>query len=226
MKQILPILAFVPLFGIFHAYAQSEWESPFDGASHLDFYFDFEEEADPEEVFEFGSGNILKINGKDQPNGYIQTLDEYENYEIEFDWHWPDEPGNSGILIHSNSDPAWSIWPESIEIQLQYENVGDFWLLNSKLEVEEEQMPIKSKDRDRRLRLKVEKLYDKLEDKPERWNSMHIVAKDDTIKVFINDELVNEGKNASRTSGYITIQAEGADLEIRNFRIRELDSDE
>lgn len=223
MKQFILSLTLLSTFGCPFLNAQGEWESIFDGAKHFDFYFDFEEEAEEEEVFEFEDGDILKINGKDQPNGYIQTLDEYENYEIKFDWRWPDEPGNSGILIHSSSDTAWSIWPESIEIQLQHENAGDFWLMNSDLDVEEEQMPTKSKERDRRLRLKVERFYDKLEDKPDRWNEMHIVAEEDSIKVYINDELVNEGKNASRTSGYITIQAEEADLEIRNFRIRELE---
>lgn len=206
------------------------WIQLFKDTDHNDFYFDFLEEAAPEDVFEFKADGTLLIKGKDNPEGYIQTLDEYEDYEIKFEFRWPDEPGKSGIQIHGTSDTAHSIWPESIEIQLEPEHSGDFWLLNNKIEVEEEQMPKKAAERNRRIRLTPKptvreygKPKKKLEKAPDQWNAMHIVAKGDNIKVYLNEKLVNEGKEASAKSGFITIQAEEANIEIRNFRIRELE---
>ncbi|MDQ8201917.1 DUF1080 domain-containing protein [Pelagicoccus sp. SDUM812003] len=203
--------------------AEENWEPFFEGYTHDDFYFAFEEEdVDPEEVFIFKDDSGLLIKGADHPNGYIQTLDEYENYELKLEFRWPDEPGNSGIQLHSTSYTSFSIWPECIEVQLEHENVGDFWLMNHKIEVEEEsQIPEKATERNRRT-----KLEDDLEKKPGEWNEMLITAKKDTIKVMLNGELVNKGTDASVSSGFITIQAEGADIEFRNVAIRLIEDDE
>ncbi|MDQ8184391.1 DUF1080 domain-containing protein [Pelagicoccus sp. SDUM812002] len=212
------------------AAAQDDWTYLFKDTDLNEFYFDFLEETEPEDVFEITADGTLVIKGEDQPEGYIQTLDEYEDYEIKFEYRWPDEPGKSGIQIHSTSDTAHSIWPESIEIQLEPDHSGDFWVLNNTIDVEEEQMPDKAAERNRRIRLTPKpeprefgKPKKDLEKEPDEWNAMHIVTKGDTIKVYLNDKLVNEGKNASATSGFITIQAEESNIEIRNFRLRELE---
>ncbi|EDY81750.1 conserved domain protein [Verrucomicrobiia bacterium DG1235] len=229
MKKFLLTKALLILGFAANLPAQGDtWTNLFKDALHEDFYFDFLEEAEPEDVFEFKDDGILLIKGKDQPEGYIQTLDEYSNYEIELEWRWPDEPGNSGIQIHSTSDTSFSIWPECIEIQIESENIGDFWLKNTDIEVAEEQMPNKAADRNRRLKLKREKKFGEdwkkeLENKAGQWNQMRIIAEEDTIKVYLNSELVNEGTSVSRTSGYITFQAEESNIEFRNVRIRELD---
>lgn len=219
MKRFPSCLLLLPL--LFHSVliAEEEWTYLFEGATHGDFYYDFLEDADPEEVFEFTDDKGLLIKAKDNPEGYIQTLDEYSDYELAFEWRWPEEEGESGVLIHSSIDPAYSVWPESIEIQIKPEEVGDFWLLNRQLEVTDEQKPKKAAERDRRLKLK-----DKGKEKKKgEWNSMRILAEGDTVKVYLNDELVNEGTGASATSGYITLQAQGSDIEFREFRLRQLE---
>ncbi|MBD5782275.1 DUF1080 domain-containing protein [Pelagicoccus sp. NFK12] len=211
------------------ANADDGWTYLFQDTDLNEFYFDFVEETEPEDVFEIKSDGTLSIKGEGKPEGYIQTLDEYENYEIKFEYRWPAKPGKSGIQIHSTSDTAHGVWPESIEIQLEPERSGDFWVLNTTIDVEEEQMPSKSAERNRRIRLTPKpeprdygKPKKKLEKEPDQWNAMHIVAEGDTIKVYLNEKLVNVAKNASVSSGFITIQAEESDLDIRNFRIREL----
>jgi hypothetical protein len=212
------------------ATAQEGWTYLFKDTDLEEFYFDFIESTEPEDVFELEPDGTLVIKGEGQPEGYIQTLDEYENYEIKLEYRWPGEPGKSGIQIHSTSDTAHSIWPESIEIQLEPGRSGDFWVLNNSIDVEEEQLPNKAAERNRRIRFTPKpeprdygKPKKEVEKDPEQWNAMHIVAEDDTIKVYLNEKLVNEARNASASSGYITIQAEESNLEIRNFRIRQLD---
>ena len=212
------------------ASADEGWTYLFRDVDLEEFYFDFVESAEPDEVFEIKADGTLLIKGEDNPEGYLQTLDEYENYELMFEYRWPGEPGKSGIQIHSASSTAHGVWAESIEIQLEPERSGDFWVLNNSIDVEEEQMPDKAAERNRRIRLTPEpeprnygKPKKELEKDPDQWNAMRIVADEDTIKVYLNGKLINEGKNASATSGFITIQAEESNLEIRDFRIRQLD---
>lgn len=230
MKTRLISLAAATLSIASFTTAADGWTYLFKEMPLEEFYFDFIESAEPEDVFEIKPDGTLIVKGEGQPEGYIQTLDEYENYEIKFEFRWPGEPGKGGIQIHSTSDTAHGIWPESIEIQLEPERSGDFWVLNNSIDVEEEQMPQKAAERNRRIRLTPKpeprnygKPKKKLEKDPEEWNAMHIVAEADTITVFLNEKLVNVGKNASVTSGFITIQAEESNLEIRNFRLRELE---
>lgn len=202
--------------------AEAEWIHLFEDAEHGDFYFDFLEETDPEEVFEFKADGTLSIKGEDQPIGYLQTLDEYSDFELELEWRWPDEPGEGGVHIHSSDFPARLIWPESLKIDLSHEKAGDFWLFNTEIEVEESQMPLKAAERDRRLRLTDVKNREP-EKKPGQWNRMRIVAKGDTVEVHLNDKLVNEGKACSREAGYLTFAAEESNLELRKVRLRELE---
>lgn len=217
---------------------EDEWTYLFEDARYDDFYFDFLEETDPKEVFEFTDERGLRINGKDHPIGFLQTLDEYSNYELEFEWRWPEDANQSGVLLHSSNFPYMEIWPESIEVDLEEDKVGDFWLHGAELEVTEDQMPTKAADRDRRLRLKVEKKKSYLDDndadrskaktkgeekKPGEWNRMRIVAKDEIVQVYLNDGLVNEGKEPSLTSGFLTFKSEESDIEFREVRLRELE---
>jgi len=221
MKVIRPFILLALLLTASRLHA-GEWTDLLAETSHGDYYFDFEEEADPEEVFKFEPEGSLLIAGSGQPNGYLQTLEEYANYELEFEWRWREEPGNSGVLIHSSVDTAFGVWPECIEVQLQFDRVGDFILMNTELEVEESQLPESGRHRFRRNRLPAESLYASLESEPKSWNKMRILAEGSSLSVFINDTLVNRGTEAGRRSGYITFQAEGSDLELRGVRLREL----
>lgn len=207
----------------------AEWEYIFKDVYFDDFYFDFIEETEPSKVFAIDESGTLTISGEDNPEGYLQTLDEFENFELAFAFRFPDGNGKSGVIIHSSTDTAHSIWPEGIEIQLEPEKTGDFWLLNNEIEVEESQLPSKAAERNRRLRLPPPKvtyttahLVKEREHPPEEWNEMRILAEKDNVKVYLNDILINEGKNASVSAGYITIQAEESNLEIKDFRIRSL----
>lgn len=218
MKKLATTL--LSLFAIAFASAEEEWTYLFNDPEANEFYYTFLEDTEPEDVFKFQENGNLLIEGKDKSIGFIQTLDEYSSYEIETDWRWPGEPGNSGIQLHSTSFPNYSIWPESIEVQIEHENVGDFRLLNMKLEVEkEEQMPKKSSERRKRY-----KLLD-AEKEPGEWNSLRIVVKEKEITIYLNDKLVNKGTDPSSTSGYITIQSEESNIEFRDFKIREIEDD-
>lgn len=196
--------------------AEGDWKPFFSETSLEELYFAFEEDAKPEDIFELRGEEGLVVKGKGKPAGYLQTLDEFENYEITFDWRWSDEPGNGGVMLHCDADPYKSIWTHGIEIDLKHQNAGDFWLNGSKLEVQKDQMPGTTAERERR-----KKLVDAEKEKG-LWNQMRIVAKDDTLEVHLNGKLVNKATATKPKSGFITFMAQKANLEFRSIRLREL----
>ena len=217
-KLILPFVLVATLPSAL--FAADEGTNLFKDAKYDDFYFSFIEDDDPKEVFVIGSDGSLIVKGKDHSEGYLQTLDEYANYELHFEWRWLDsKPGDSGVMIHCDADPYKSIWPHGIEIQIAEDTTGDLWLMGNKATVDDERIPEKSAERDRRKR--IEGLDAGKEKKTGAWNEMRIVAKDDTLKVYLNDKLINEATELKPASGYITIKAEESNVEFRDFRIKE-----
>jgi hypothetical protein len=51
------------------------------------------------------------------------------------------------------------------------------------------------------------------------WNNMVVEARGNTIKVWVNGDLVNEGTNATASSGQLALQAEGTEVEFRKVEL-------
>jgi len=49
-----------------------------------------------------------------------------------------------------------------------------------------------------------------------------VQARGDTVKVFVNGDLVNEAWDCSASSGAICLQAEGTPIEYRKVQLRPL----
>jgi hypothetical protein len=56
----------------------------------------------------------------------------------------------------------------------------------------------------------------------EEWNAWSIIAQGDKATFWCNGQLAWEGTGLAPAKGYIGFQAEGAAMEFRNLRIREL----
>ncbi|MEX0702818.1 MAG: DUF1080 domain-containing protein [Planctomycetales bacterium] len=154
------------------------------------------------------------LHCKGRPNGYIRTKDEYENYELHVEWRWPGQGGNNGVLVHTSTPGALGIWPKSIEVQLAAGNAGDFWVIGTDLDVENEAE--RKKDR-RHINL-----TDDSEKPLGEWNAMDITCKGDEIIVKVNGTLVNHATNCSVTKGAVTLQSEGTPIEFRNIHLMPL----
>lgn len=53
----------------------------------------------------------------------------------------------------------------------------------------------------------------------EKWNKLEVVCEGDTITTTVNGKIVNKGRNASPTLGFLAIQSEGAEVEFRSWII-------
>ncbi len=181
--------------------------------------YDVLDGTDPAEIYSIKDG-VLLVRGKGKSNAVIRTEKEFSNYELKWEWRWPNEPGNSGCLIYCSSPRERNVWPKSLEVQMASENAGDFIHIGETIEVTEAQILKDLPPESWKHRLRVN-LTDGSEKEPGEWNKGHLIVKDGSVMVYINGELVNKGWDASATKGAICFQAERADIDYRNIKIKE-----
>jgi hypothetical protein len=154
-----------------------------------------------------------------EPRGHLITNEEYENYRLEIEYRFPGEPGNGGVLIHASEPRAlYEMFPKSVEVQMMHENAGDFWCIVEDITVPdmverrgpEESWGIHEGDNRRILNL-----TDGSENPLGEWNEMIVEVLGNSIKVWVNEDLVNYGTDATAEKGNIALQAEGAEMEFR-----------
>jgi hypothetical protein len=160
-----------------------------------------------------------------KPEGHLVTEAIYRNYRLAIEYRFPGTPGNSGVLVHASRPRAlYKMFPQSIEVQMLHQNAGDFWCIEENIEVPnmESRRPRKPGEKwggsegDAR---RILNLTDGSEKPVGQWNTMVIEARDRTIKVWVNGDLVNDGFNATADRGKIAIQAEGSEVEFRKIEI-------
>jgi len=169
---------------------------------------------------------LLVSMGK--PPGHLVTDASYSNYRLEVEYRFPKKAGNCGVLVHASKSRAlYDMFPQSIEVQMQSGQAGDFWCIQENIEVPdmEKRRPRKEgqvfgggpKDARRILNL-----TDDSEKPLGEWNRMVIECPGREVKVWVNDTLVNHGSNATASEGRIALQAEGTEVEFRKVVLTKL----
>lgn len=157
---------------------------------------------------------ILICQGR--PVGYLRTKGEHENYKLLLEWRWPPGSigGNSGVLVHTTTPQALGPWPKSVEVQLYKRNAGDFWVIGTDLDVDNEEQRKRGR---RHLNLTNDS-----ERPMGEWNKMEITCKGNEIIVRVNGHLVNHATNCTVSRGAICLQAEGAEIHFRNIVLKSI----
>ena len=62
-------------------------------------------------------------------------------------------------------------------------------------------------------------LTDGSEKPPGEWNTMVVETVENTVRVWVNGDLVNDGFNATVSEGQIALQAEGSEVEFRKVAL-------
>jgi len=163
--------------------------------------------ADPSNVFTVQNG-VIHITGN--PFGYMRTKDSFSDYRLHVEWRWPAEATNSGVFIHTQLPD--SIWPKSVECQLQAGNAGDFICMSGS----------DMNERSDKSKRNIKKLAASTEKPAGEWNILEVVCKTNTIEVFVNGTLQNKGTGVNVTKGAICLQSEGKDIEFRNVFLTKL----
>lgn len=155
------------------------------------------------------------------PGGHLITDASFENYRLILEYRFPGKTGNCGMLVHSSTPRRlYSMFPQSIEVQLQSGDAGDFWCIGEDIvvpDMEARRGPKEGWGVDGDKARRIKNLTDGSEHSPGQWNTMVIDCRGSNVKVWVNGDLVNSGTNATATKGQIAIQAEGSEVEFRRF---------
>lgn len=162
------------------------------------------------------------------PRGHLITDDIYKDYRLEVEYRFAGEPGNCGVLVHASTPRAlYKMFPKSLEVQMQHEDAGDFWVIVEDIEVDnmiDRRGPKEEWGITEGKKRRIINLTDDSEKPLGEWNTMIIECLKDEIKVWVNGDLVNHGFNATVSSGQIAIQAEGSEVEFRKIDISSIDA--
>jgi hypothetical protein len=160
------------------------------------------------------------------PKGHLITDSIYKNYRLRVEYRFPGKPGNCGVLVFASTPRAlYKMFPKSIEVQLMHENAGDFWCIQEDIEVPEMEKRRGPKNEwgvSEGKQRRVVNLTDNSEKPLGQWNTIVIECKGNTIKVWVNDSLVNDGFNCTASQGQIALQAEGSEVEFRKIEMSRL----
>ncbi|HEU0140456.1 MAG TPA: DUF1080 domain-containing protein [Bryobacteraceae bacterium] len=161
----------------------------------------------PSEVWSIQDG-VIACTGK--PSGYLRSKRKYKNYILRAEWRfetegWSSAPPrwpNAGFFIHA-SEEVGKVWPKSfVEVQGHYGEAGSLFSGGIKGAkrgpIVKDRVPFGA------------------------WDRYEITSRDGTVKVVLNDVLVNEGWGVDPPEGYICLQSEGWPVFYRNIEIKVL----
>ena len=176
--------------------------------------------TDPNNNFRIVNGELF-VSGKDL--GYVITKKGYKNFHLKVDFKWGEKrwpprgeaKRDAGICYNIPINEPDSIWPQSIECQIQEGDVGDFWLLGfSTIKVN----GIKNVPANHTRMIKQ-----KDAEKPSgTWNTVEVISYNGKCVHIVNGVVVNVGEEASVKEGKILLQSEYAEIYYRNIKIRGL----
>jgi hypothetical protein len=158
------------------------------------------------------------------PNGHLITDASYQDYRLNLRYRFAGKPGNCGVLVHASTPRAlYKMFPKSIEVQMMHENAGDFWCIVEDIAVpdmEKRRGPKEAWGVTEGKERRIVNLTDGSEKPLGQWNDMVVECLKDTVKVWVNGDLLNFGYNATATKGQIAVQAEGAEVEFQKITLQ------
>ncbi|WP_152268484.1 3-keto-disaccharide hydrolase [Agriterribacter humi] len=158
-----------------------------------------------------------------EPNGHLITDSIYKNFRLQVEYRFAGKPGNCGVLVFASTPRSlYKMFPKSIEVQMMHENAGDFWCI-----VEDIAVPDMKKRRGAKKewgitegkKRRILNLTDGSEKPLGEWNTMVVECLKNSIRVWVNGDLVNDGFNCTAEKGQIALQAEGAEVEFRKVEL-------
>ena len=163
-----------------------------------------------------------------RPIGVMRSEKQYENFIMHVEWRHMEKGGNSGVFVWSKAEPdPESRLPDGVEVQML--ELG--WVeLNTKDGVEPPIAYVHGElfgvggvktDPDNPRGERSKSIENRCKGKGE-WNTYDVVCVDGVIKLSVNGKFVNGVRNATQRKGYLCLEAEGAAIHMRNFRLIEL----
>jgi hypothetical protein len=173
---------------------------------------------------------VIHCTGR--PTGALRTTRQYENFILEVEWRHLSSGGNSGVFIWGTPIAAPGVpFLRGIEVQVldhgyaeQYEKQtgkksdwftthGDVFPIHGAT-----MKPFGQHRGDRSFPSE-----ERSKRSPE-WNHYRIVCTNGVLRLHVNGKEVSGGEDCNYRKGYLALESEGAPVEFRNIRIKELPS--
>lgn len=160
------------------------------------------------------------------PVGHLISKKSYKNYQLEIEYRFTGNPGNCGVLVHASKPRVlYKTFPQSLEVQMEHNNAGDFWCIKEDITVpnmEAQRGPKELWGTEEGKQRRIMNLTNNTENKVGEWNTMIIHCIGNEITVYLNNILVNKGFNCTANKGKIAVQAEGSEVEFRKLSIAKI----
>ncbi|MDN5204246.1 DUF1080 domain-containing protein [Fulvivirgaceae bacterium BMA10] len=203
--------------------SQSQPQNLFNGKDLTGWQIDIPEmDNDPNvpNPFIVRDGKLVSLG---TPRGSLISDGIFSNYRLQVEYRFAGKPGNCGVLVHTSKLRVFNnIWPQSMEVQLMHQNAGDFWCIGEDINVPDMETRRGAKEEwgvTQGKKRRILNLTDGSERPVGEWNTMIIECLGSSIKVWVNNELVNEGFDCTAEKGRISLQAEGSEVEFRKVEL-------
>jgi hypothetical protein len=172
-----------------------------------------------------------------QPVGVIRTKTELKNFELVAEWRHLKSGGNSGIFLWASPQSIAELeagkyrLPHGIEVQVldhgyteeyerQQKKKADWFTTHGDVfptgPAKMKPFPPVAPDGKRSFPSK------KLSRGVGEWNHYYVRAINGEVRLWVNGEEVSGGTGCEPASGYLCLESEGAPVDFRNLRLREL----
>jgi hypothetical protein len=178
----------------------------FNGKDFAGWKFCMSKNADSEATWSIRDG-LMYCAGK--PNGYIRTEKSYSDFTVTVEWRFI-KPGNTGVMVFMQEPDQ--VWPRCVECQGMHDHQGDFWLWGG---VGCAKAPITQNNGIIMQGPSAEKPVGE-------WNTYMVICKGNSAEIVVNGKSTNKITDCNVSSGFIGLQSEGAELEIRSVVVEPL----
>jgi Domain of Unknown Function (DUF1080) len=178
----------------------------FNGKDFSGWTFCMKNNADPLQTWSVTNG-VIHCTGK--PIGYLRTTQVYSNYFLTVIWRFTKiapKADNTGVLVHMQLPDQ--VWPMCVQVQGKHDRQGDLFLMEG-AEAKEHRGLNKNTP--------VPMQGPSQENPVGEWNKAETVCRDGMVESFINGKFMNQITDCTINSGFIGIQSEGGDIEIRSI---------
>jgi hypothetical protein len=183
----------------------------FNGRDFSGWTFCMKDNADPMPTWSVTNG-VIRCTGT--PSGYLRTTRAYSNYVLTVVWRFvkiAPKADNTGVLVHIQSPDK--VWPMCIQNQGKSGRQGDLFLMAGAEAKEHKGMNSNTP---------VPMRGPPNENPVGEWNTNVTICAGTDVKAIINGKWENEITDCTISSGFIGIQSEGGDIEIRRMYLEPL----
>jgi hypothetical protein len=190
----------------------------FDGRNLDQFYTWVDKQGtfvDPNSVFGIQDG-VLRISGENL--GYLATRAQFSDYRLVLEYKWgtniwfrKDKPRNSGVFVHSTGPDG--MWMKSLECQIEPASTGEIVLQGGA------SLSVRGETKMRPWHSFTRSVDREVEFPTHKWNTLEIICEGTRIRVKVNGQLTNEGRDAYPNRGKIFLQSNGAEIYFRRIEL-------